>query len=138
MWQREAARQLDAHREREAAPVSRGREDRLKEAKRRLEQELAVDAQVNTILASLEPAIRTSFETGLLQTADHAVPGLQDVVANFDMVKARETAWANAETLWALQRTSPALQSVFEQGLDHLVGFAGRGLLVPLLPAGSA
>jgi hypothetical protein len=48
-WTREAARQLDAHREREAAPVARGRTERLTEAKRRLEQELAVDAQVNAI-----------------------------------------------------------------------------------------
>ena len=36
---------------------------------------------------------------------DRTVPGLQDVVANFNMVKARETAWANAETLWALKRS---------------------------------
>jgi hypothetical protein len=48
-WQREAARQLDAHREREAAPIPRGRRERLKEAKRRLEQELAVDMQLNAI-----------------------------------------------------------------------------------------
>jgi transposase len=48
-WQREAARQLDAHREQEAAPVPRGRTQRLEDAKRRLEQQLAVDAQVNAI-----------------------------------------------------------------------------------------
>ena len=29
---------------------------------------------------------------------------------------------------------SPALEADFLDGLDHLVGFAGRGLLVPLLP----
>jgi transposase len=48
-WQREAARQLDAYRERQAAPIARGRTDRLTDAKRRLEQELAVDAQVTAI-----------------------------------------------------------------------------------------
>ena len=46
-WQREAAHQLDAHRERQADPVPRGRRDRLEEAKRRLEQELAVDTAAN-------------------------------------------------------------------------------------------
>jgi hypothetical protein len=48
-WQREAARQLDVHREREAAPIPRGRRERLEEARRRLEQELAVDTQLNAI-----------------------------------------------------------------------------------------
>ena len=46
-WQREASRQLDAHREREADPVPRGGRERLEGAKRRLEQELAVDTAAN-------------------------------------------------------------------------------------------
>jgi hypothetical protein len=90
--------------------------------------------RVNTILATAEPIIRRAFSDALLQAADRAVPGLQDVVANFNMVKARETAWKNAETMWALRHVSPALEADFLEGLDHLVGFAGRGLLVPLLP----
>jgi transposase len=46
-WQREAAHQLEAHRERQADPIPRGRHDRLQDAKRRLEQELAVDTAAN-------------------------------------------------------------------------------------------
>jgi transposase len=46
-WQREAAHQLEAERERQADPIPRGRLDRLQEAKRRLEQELAVDTAAN-------------------------------------------------------------------------------------------
>jgi hypothetical protein len=46
-WQRQAAHQLDAHRARQAEPVPRARRPRLKDAKRRLEQELAVDAAAN-------------------------------------------------------------------------------------------
>ena len=46
-WQREAAHQLEAYRERQADPIPRGRLDRLEEAKRRLEQELAVDTAAN-------------------------------------------------------------------------------------------
>jgi transposase len=46
-WQREASRQLAAHRERHADPVPRGRRARLQDAKRRLEQEQAIDVAVN-------------------------------------------------------------------------------------------
>jgi transposase len=46
-WQREASRQLDAHREREADAIPRGRRERLEDAKRRLEQQLAVDTAAN-------------------------------------------------------------------------------------------
>ena len=46
-WQREAAHQLEAHRERQADPIPRGRRERLEDAKRRLEQELAVDTAAN-------------------------------------------------------------------------------------------
>jgi transposase len=46
-WQREAAHQLEARRERQAAPIPRGRNGRLEDAKRRLEQELAVDTLAN-------------------------------------------------------------------------------------------
>jgi hypothetical protein len=88
--------------------------------------------RINAVLAQVEPAIRQSFSDALLQSADRAVPGLQDVVANFDMVKARETAWANAQTVWVLKQFSSASEAAFVEGLDHLVGFAGRGLLVAL------
>jgi hypothetical protein len=88
---------------------------------------------VNAILARVEPVIRQSFTDAILQALDRTVPGLQDVVANFDMVKARETAWANAETLWALKHGALGLDAAFVDSLDHLVGFAGRGLLVPLV-----
>jgi Family of unknown function (DUF5995) len=83
--------------------------------------------RINTLLAAVEPSIRRSFIDGL------PIPGLQDVVANFDLIKARHTAWLNAETLWALRQIAPARQADYLDGLDHLVGFAGRGLLVPLL-----
>jgi hypothetical protein len=85
---------------------------------------------VNAVLATLEPEIRQSFEDAF---TSQVVPGLQDVVANFNMVKARETAWTQARTLWFLQQFSPLEGNAFLTGLDHLTGFAGRGLLIPLL-----
>ena len=89
--------------------------------------------RINGVLASVEPTIRGQFENDLLRALDAAAPGLQDVVANFNLLKARSAAWVNAQTLWALRQSSGDLASGFMDGLDHLVGFAGRGLLVPLL-----
>jgi transposase len=46
-WLREAKRQLEAQRERKARPVPRSRPKRLKEAKRRLEEELWTEVRAN-------------------------------------------------------------------------------------------
>jgi Family of unknown function (DUF5995) len=86
--------------------------------------------QINSVLEAVEQQIRESFEGGLA----YVVPGLQDVVANWDIQKARETAWQNALILWSVRQTAPALEPQFLDSLDHLVGFAGRGLLTPLMP----
>ena len=54
---------------------------------------------------------------------------VDDAVAMWKVRAARETAWTNAEVLWAL-RTAPALRDAFFARLDSFTGFAGRGLLV--------
>ena len=46
-WLREARRQLDEHRRREAKPIPRSRAERLLEAERRLQQDLAVERYAN-------------------------------------------------------------------------------------------
>jgi len=46
-WLREAKRQLDEQREREARPVPKSRTKRVKEAKRRLDEELRTEARAN-------------------------------------------------------------------------------------------
>jgi hypothetical protein len=46
--------------------------------------------------------------------------------------RAREAAWVNAETLWHV-RDVPLLRSRYLLALDRMVGLAGRGLLVPVL-----
>jgi hypothetical protein len=48
----------------------------------------------------------------------------------WDVANARDAAWVQAQTLWAL-RPLPVLQRRFLETLDRVVGFAGRGLLVP-------
>jgi transposase len=46
-WLREARRQLDEHRRRQAKPIPRSRAERLLEAERRLQQDLAVERYAN-------------------------------------------------------------------------------------------
>jgi transposase len=46
-WLRNGRRQLDEQRERDARPVARSRSERLADAKRRLEEQLAVEIQAN-------------------------------------------------------------------------------------------
>ena len=90
--------------------------------------------RINAVLAAAEQQVRQSFEVPPERLLDQAAPGVADVVVNWDLVRARQTAWANAEALWALRAASPDLAARYLDGLDHLVGFAGRGLLVPVCP----
>jgi hypothetical protein len=88
--------------------------------------------RINTVLAQVEPTIRETVEGAVLADWDRDFPGLQDLVANFSMVKARETAWANADALWWADRYAPDHGATYLAGLDHLTGLAGRGLLIRL------
>ena len=75
--------------------------------------------------------MKREFLTGDLAVADEALGRLDDVVAMWNVERAREAAWTNAETLWAL-RATPELGDAFLRTLDGIVGFAGRGLLRPV------
>jgi hypothetical protein len=109
-----------------------------------LDVELADDSpqhadfeQVNQCLAAVEETIKKQYLSGWLGELDHIVHGfdrLDDVVAMWDVRRARDAAWTNARALWAL-RGNPDLSAQFLQALDRMVGFAGRGLLVPAEPA---
>jgi hypothetical protein len=88
---------------------------------------------VNGLLARVEAQVKASYLTGTLAFLDrlvHRFDRIDDVVAMWNVRRARDAAWTNAETLWAL-RGDAQLRSEFVQALDRMVGFAGRGLLVP-------
>lgn len=87
--------------------------------------------KVNALLGQLSPAIRESFETGVIADLDRRCPGLENLVGNFSITAAREVAWDNAATLWHLG-DKHILSDPFVDSLDRLVAFAGRGLLTPL------
>jgi hypothetical protein len=86
---------------------------------------------VNPLLARTEAKVKRRFATGAIAIADAALGTLDDHVAMWDVARARDAAWVQAQALWALRRL-PALARAYLDTLDHTVGFAGRGLLVPL------
>jgi hypothetical protein len=87
---------------------------------------------VNALLVSTEARVKKEFLTGELAIADEALGKVDDVIAMWNVERARDAAWANAETLWSL-RSSPDLADAFLHALDGMVGFAARGLLVPTM-----
>ena len=86
---------------------------------------------IDPLLAETEAQVRADFATGLVGWADEALGELDDVLAMWNVRKARAAAWTNAETLWAL-RDLPLTAGRFALTLDRTVGFAGRGLLRPV------
>lgn len=84
---------------------------------------------VNDILASVETRVRSEYETELTGVIDHAFPTAGDKVAHWSIVDARAAAWASAQVLWSL-RDDRLARSIYIDSLGHLVGFAGRGLLI--------
>ena len=90
--------------------------------------------RVNPLLARVEERVRSDYLTGplgLLDRVVHRFHRIGDVVAMWDVTRAREAAWANAQALWAL-RSQPELSSRYLVALDRMVGLVGRGLLRPL------
>jgi hypothetical protein len=89
--------------------------------------------QVNALLSQVEAKLKGLYLTGWLHAVDrlvHRFHRLDDVVAMWDVARARDAAWTNGQALWALQETPP-LATAFLESLDRMVGLAGRGLLLP-------
>ena len=89
--------------------------------------------RINVLLAQVEGKLKSSYLVGWSAVADrlvHRVDRIDDVVAMWDVERAREAAWTNGLALWAL-REEPRLAGQFLLTLDRMVGLASRGLLVP-------
>jgi len=87
--------------------------------------------RINPLLALVEGQVKAELVTDALRDFDVALGDVDDVVAMWKVERAREAAWVQAETLWAL-RSLPHLRGEFTRTLDRLVGLAGRGILRPL------
>ena len=88
---------------------------------------------VNVLLGHVEATLKPAYLSGVVAALDrlvHRFHRLDDVVAMWDVARARDAAWANGRALWAL-RDDTDLAGDFLAALDRSVGLAGRGLLVP-------
>ena len=89
--------------------------------------------RINVLLGQVETKIKRLYLSGWLAVVDrivHRFHRIDDVVAMWDVGRARDAAWTNGQALWAL-RGEPPLASEFLDVLDRMVGLASRGLLVP-------
>jgi len=89
--------------------------------------------RVNGVLELVEARVKAAYlpaSLGFLARILHRFDRVDDVVAMWNVRRARDAAWTNAATLWAL-RGQERLQTEFIETLDRMVGFAGRGMLVP-------
>lgn len=89
--------------------------------------------RVNSLLAVVEARVKRSYVTGWLSIADrllHRFHRIDDVVAMWDVERARAAAWTNGLALWAL-RDDADLRARFLVSLDRMVGLGSRGLLIP-------
>lgn len=90
--------------------------------------------KVSELLAACESEIRRSFLSEAGQAADEHVGPVVHLVSSWKIDKARDVAWVNAETLWAL-RSLGLLADRYRSALARTVGMASRCLLTPVLPA---
>jgi hypothetical protein len=85
------------------------------------------------LLATVEADVKPQYLDGWLRHLDrlvHRFDRIDDVIAMWDVARARDAAWTNARMLW-LVRSDKDLYAATLDTLDHTVGFAGRGLLIP-------
>jgi hypothetical protein len=89
--------------------------------------------RVDALLAQVERRVKSAYVTGPLAWVDrlvHRFHRIDDVVAMWDVGRARDAAWTNAQALWALGDESQ-LAGDYLLALDRMVGLASRGLLIP-------
>ncbi len=86
---------------------------------------------VNSTLDTLIESAKQTLNVRLLGDALPPVTHLEDTLAAFDIVVARETAWENAVCLWQFAGNQ-LLESTFMSTLDGLTCGIGKALLIPV------
>ena len=86
--------------------------------------------RVNGLLADVEGQVAGWFETGLIGDIVDVTPkDVDNALAMWSIVDARDLAWSHAKVLWRL-REDPALADAYGDVLARLVELSGRGILV--------
>jgi hypothetical protein len=86
---------------------------------------------INDLLAASESSIRRSFLTDAGRAADRKVGPVVHLVSSWNIDKAREVAWVNAEALWSMRQFG-SLADRYRAALARTVGMSSRCLLTPL------
>jgi hypothetical protein len=85
--------------------------------------------QVNGILGQVEPQVASWFKTGVVADLEDVTPQKVDnAVAMWSIVEARERAWKHAQVIWKL-RMHP-LRAAYEDALARSTEVEGRVMLV--------
>ena len=86
---------------------------------------------LNSTLDSLIEVAKRELHVRLLGDPLPPVSSLEDIIAAWSVLSAREAAWKNSELLWHL-RDVPPLSSNLMNALDGLATVAGKALLAPV------
>jgi len=85
--------------------------------------------KVDALLDAAEQSVRESFEPPDIETVDHHVAAVANVVCNWTVNAARDVAWHTALGLWEVREHTEAA-SLLTGALARTVAMASRGLLV--------
>jgi hypothetical protein len=86
--------------------------------------------RVNAILAQVETQVAVWFKTGVIADVEDVVPQQVDnALAMWSVVTARELAWDHAQMIWSL-RGSRELAQIYTDVLARATELSGRAMLV--------
>jgi hypothetical protein len=86
--------------------------------------------RVNALLADTEQQVKSLYLDPLLRTLDAEFGQVDDVVAMWSVVAARDAAWTHGQVMWHLRGVA-TLVGAYLTTLDRTVGLGSRGLLIP-------
>jgi hypothetical protein len=85
---------------------------------------------VNDVLRVVEGQVADWFNTGLIADIEAVTPkSVDEALAMWSIVAARELAWEHAQMLWRLRGT-PLVERAYLDVLAHTTELAGRAMLV--------
>lgn len=89
---------------------------------------------VNRLLAACESKVRRSFLSSAGREVDAHLGLVVHIVDSWNIDRARDVAWVNAETMWAVRHLG-WLADRYRESLARTVGMTSRYLLTPTLSA---
>lgn len=85
--------------------------------------------KVNSILSAVQPEILKDLATGIMGEAIEDAGTVGRLLSIWCVETARDTAWTNAELLWAIGDNQTLCEN-FLTGLDRVTGLVNRSLLL--------